>query len=176
MQEKLIREIPLIERYSRHNEDEDYQFRAFLKGKDNHSNIELDKIVHETTDTVWKQIDCTSCANCCKTLEIEVDNKDIKLLAARLKISQQQFLNKYITLSEDNTKLLHSRPCVFLGSDNRCTVYEDRPQSCRDYPFLHEKDFRGRTFSMIDNNAVCPIVFNVWQQLKDLLGFRRKRR
>ncbi len=24
--------------------------------------------------------------------------------------------------------------CRYLGADNRCTVYEDRPQFCRDYP------------------------------------------
>lgn len=23
--------------------------------------------------------------------------------------------------------------CPFLGEDNRCTIYEDRPQSCRDF-------------------------------------------
>jgi Fe-S-cluster containining protein len=23
--------------------------------------------------------------------------------------------------------------CPFLGQDNRCTIYDDRPQSCRDF-------------------------------------------
>lgn len=30
--------------------------------------------------------------------------------------------------------------CQFLGSDDRCTIYEDRPQSCRDFecvPHFH---------------------------------------
>ncbi len=26
--------------------------------------------------------------------------------------------------------------CLFLGADRRCTVYEKRPQTCRDFPSL----------------------------------------
>jgi len=51
-------------------------------------------------------------------------------------------------------------------------VYEDRPQACRDFPYVHEPNFRSRTLSMIDNTATCPIVFNVWQQLKGRVGYR----
>src|SRR5690349_7663272 len=174
MSDQIIREIPLIQRYSRHNEAEDMRFRTFIKFKLDLSNAELDKVVRETTDEVWKHIDCTACAHCCRTMQIEVDNKDIKRLAERLQMSVSQFSKRYIAIAEDKTKHFTTVPCPFLGQDNLCTVYDDRPQACRDYPYLYEDHFRSRTLSMIDNAAACPIVFNVWQALKH--RFKRRKR
>jgi len=174
MKDQIIREIPLIARYSRHNEPEDYRFRAFVKTGLNLSNDQLDALVRETTDQVWKEIDCTTCANCCKTLRIVVDNNDIRRLAARLGMSFQQFSRKYVRAEADKTKFLASTPCQFLAADNRCTVYDDRPQACRDFPYLHDPGFRSRTLMMIENCATCPIVFNVWQRLKDRFWSQRR--
>jgi Fe-S-cluster containining protein len=178
MADKIIREIPLIQRYSRHNESEDMNFRAYLKGHLDMSNKDLDVVVHETTDEVWKQIDCLTCGHCCRTLQIVVDDKDIGRLAKRLEMTAQQFSQQYVAEDKgpDPALYLKSTPCMFLGEDNRCSVYEDRPQACKDYPYLYSKDFRSRTFMTIDNTAICPIVFNVWQQLKDRLRFRRRPR
>ncbi len=172
----IIREIPLIERYSRHNEADDYRFREFLKFRLNRSTKEMDDVVRRTTDEVWARIDCTTCANCCRTLHVVVDAADIARLAGRLRNTAAHFERKYVVMSEDGTKELRNSPCVFLGSDNRCTVYEDRPKACRDFPYLHENHFSSRSLMMISNTSVCPIVFNVWQALKDKFGFRRARR
>jgi hypothetical protein len=51
-------------------------------------------------------------------------------------------------------------------------VYEDRPQACRDFPYLHTKGFRGRSLTALANATMCPIVFNVWQRLKQRLWGR----
>lgn len=174
MPDQIIREIPLIKRYSRHNEAEDFRFRAYLKGDLDLSNAELDAVVRETTDAVWKQIDCTTCANCCRTMQIEVDNKDITRLAGRLKLTIPQFTKRYIAVAEDKTKHFTSTPCPFLGEDNLCTVYDDRPKACRDFPFLHGENFRSRTLGVIAHASDCPIVFNVWQALKT--RFKRRKR
>ncbi len=175
MNDRIIREIPLIERYSRHNEAEDMRFRTYLKVGIDHSNEELDSVVREVTDDVWEQIDCTKCANCCKSLQIEVNKEDIRRLAAKFSMTPQQFTRKYVLTGTDNSKYFAAMPCPFLGSDNRCTVYDVRPAACRDYPFLNKYGFRTRTFMMIESTAVCPIVFNVWDALKDRLKFRSKK-
>lgn len=174
MPDQIIRDIPLIQRYSRHNEAEDIRFRTYLKVGLNLSNAELDAVVHETTDEVWKQIDCTACANCCRTLQIVVDDKDIRRLAAHFGTTVRQFSREYIRVAEDKTKHFVSPPCPFLRADNLCTVYEDRPQACHDFPFLHRKDFRSRSLTMLDNTATCPIVFNVWQRLKQRFKGRKR--
>jgi Fe-S-cluster containining protein len=165
MPDKLITEIPLIARYSRHNENKDWRFRTFLKTS-NMSGAELDATVQEITDEVWKQIDCTKCANCCKVFDVVVDDKDIKKLAQRFKVGVKQFEAKYVSIGEDKVKYFNRRPCPFLEDDNTCGVYEDRPIACRDFPYLHKEGFRQRTIMMVSNLEVCPIVFNVWADLK----------
>lgn len=172
--EQIIREIPLIARYSRHNEARDIRFRTFLKVELDMSNAKLDALVGEIAGDVWKEIDCTACANCCKTLQIVVDNADIRRLAAVKGMSFREFSKKHVREAPDKTKFLASTPCMFLGKDNRCTIYDDRPQACRDFPYLHANGFRQRTWMMIENCATCPIVFNTWQRLVARLRRRRQ--
>jgi Fe-S-cluster containining protein len=171
--QKLIREIPLIQRFARHNEAEDMRFRHFLKTRLGKSTAETDAVVRRTTDEVWQAIDCTTCGHCCRTLQVVVDSDDCDRLAARLGMAPRQFSQRYVTIDPDRTRRLARSPCPFLGDDNRCTVYEDRPKACRDFPYLHDRHFVARSLTMIENTAACPIVFNVWQALKERLGFRR---
>ena len=173
MPDQIIREIPLIERYARNNEAQDFKFRTFLKVGLDLSNEKLDAVVQETTDAIWKQINCTTCAHCCSTLQVVVDKQDILRLAKRLRTTPKQFSQKYIRVDE-GTSVFATQPCPFLGEDKRCTVYEDRPQACQDYPYLHKDGFRSRSLMIIESTAVCPIVFNVWQDLKKRLWRRRK--
>ena len=63
-------------------------------------------------------------------------------------------------------------PCPFL-KENVCSVYEDRPKACRDFPYLHEPGFRTRMITLIENTALCPIVYNTCEQLKTILPFRK---
>jgi len=176
MSDQIIREIPLIGRYSRHNEDADWRFRAYIKGYLNLSDEKLDTVVREETDRVWAQIDCTTCGNCCRTLQIVVDDADIKRLSTRLGIAPREFSKRYVkTDSETRQKHFASSPCSFLGEDNCCSVYEDRPQACRDFPYLHAPGFRRRSIMMVSNLSTCPIVFNVWQALKARLWKKQRR-
>ena len=175
MSDGLIRDLAVIRRQSAKHENEDLRFRTFLKVHLNMKDEKLDATVREVTDEVWAQIDCKTCANCCKTLQIEVNDGDIARLSARLEITAGEFAEHYVEEPEPHTRILQSQPCVFLGENNFCTVYEDRPDDCRGYPYLHRDGFRQRTFSMIDNAAACPIVFNVWNDLKVRLRFRRRR-
>jgi len=166
MPDKLITEIPLIERYARHNEEKDWRFRNFIKHRLNLSSEALDEIVREETDVVTKQIDCTKCAHCCKSLQPSVDDDDVKRLAAHVGISTREFSKRYVTRDEFGDNVMAEAPCPFLGGDNRCTVYEIRPKACQNYPYLNEEGFRRRSITMVSNIGTCPIVFNVWQALK----------
>ena len=177
MSQQIIREIPLIRRYTRHNEAEDTRFRAWLKTECSLSNPRLDEVVRVETDEVWRQIDCLKCANCCRTMKVVVDRDDIQRLSTRLGITVRMFRRCYVTAPDpDGSLYLSSQPCPFLGDDNYCGVYDHRPQACRDFPYLHAEGFRRRTLMMLVNCETCPIVFNVWQALKQRLRPRRARR
>ena len=162
----IIRDIKLIERYARNNEAEDLRFRNFVVRDLDMSTSALDEKVAATTDEVRKQLDCLACGRCCRFLQVVVDDKDIKRLAHRLGILPREVLHKYVNTAPDGTSHLNSIPCPFLLQDNRCSVYEDRPQSCRDFPYLHAGATRSRLLTLLEYISLCPIIFNVWDQMK----------
>jgi uncharacterized protein len=62
-------------------------------------------------------------------------------------------------------------PCPFL-ENKKCTVYNQRPTDCKSYPHLQKKNFTTRLLGVMDNYSICPIVFNVFEDLKQALKFR----
>lgn len=164
----LISVLPRLRRLAAQKAGENATFRDYLKTRLPLSNAELDTTVQTLTDQVWAEISCVSCGNCCQTLQIVVDHKDASRLARRLGISLQAFTERYIAVTEDGTGVLKaSPPCPFLGEDKHCTVYEDRPRACRDFPYLHERNVRSRSLILTESCGTCPIVYAVWEGLKE---------
>jgi len=65
------------------------------------------------------------------------------------------------------------KPCPFL-QNNRCTVYDARPDDCRSFPHLHKDEFVFRLIQVVNNCSVCQIVYNVFEWLKEeLWHFKR---
>ena len=83
---KLITDIKKIEALSEKNWDDNWRFRSFLKGYDA-TMEEIDAMVHDLYNRVSSEIDCTTCANCCKKIKPVLDQKDIRRLAKGLKIT-----------------------------------------------------------------------------------------
>lgn len=157
-------------------EDENYRFRRFLKGKCHPEPEEIDERVFAATRRVWAGIDCTQCANCCKEVHPTFSDEEVDRLARRLAMTRQQFIETYLERSEphdDNPWTTRTTPCPFL-KDNLCSVYEDRPGDCSGYPYLYEPHFISRTLGMIGRASTCPIVYEVLEELKESLGFRRR--
>src|SRR5258706_11693844 len=158
--------------------EENGRFRQFLNHRCEIDGDELDQRVFDLTKRVWAGIDCTTCANCCKTVRPTFAEEDIQRLARRLGIQRQQLINDYLEPNEpgeDNAWQTRTTPCPFL-KDNRCSVYEDRPADCRGYPYLDEPDFVFRTVAMIERTFTCPIVYEVMEELKRSVGFPRRGR
>jgi Fe-S-cluster containining protein len=170
----IVTDLNYIRKMAGRRDRENVRFRTFLKGHDLGWDG-IDEIVHEIYEEVVAQIDCTQCANCCIELNTVVDEDDINRLARGLKMSAAEFKEQFVILDRDMPYkwLINGLPCPFL-KDKRCTLYEYRPEECRSYPNLHKEDFVSRLFSVIDNYAFCPIVFNVYEQLKSELQFTQR--
>ena len=54
--------------------------------------------------------------------------------------------------------------------------YESRPIQCRKFPYTDQEDFISRLWGMIGFYEICPIVFNLMEELKDKMHFYRKRK
>jgi len=159
-------DLKKIKKYSKAKDRENYMFRSFLKQYDI-TIKKLDSIVHEIYNEVIKHIDCKKCANCCKAVKPQLSKTDIKRLAESMSKTEDDFTEQYLLESSDESGyyIFNILPCPLL-KDNLCQYYDHRPEDCSSYPHLHKKEFVFRLYSVIDNYGICPIVYNVYEQLK----------
>ncbi len=144
---------------------ENEKFRKHLKSRD-HS----DRILRRIAEDVEGQIDCTTCANCCRVATAKVAERDIEVLAKHLRLTRAKFLAAYTVESEEEGIILKRSKetgCVFL-SGNECTVYEVRPDSCKRFPNMVRGNgsILSRMWEFIDRATYCPIVYNSLEAFK----------
>lgn len=117
--------------------------------------------------------DCKQCANCCRQVQPGLHDDEVRRLAGCIGISEAEFAQRHLRREPDTgIAYLHALPCIFLNQ-NRCAVYSKRPLSCQDFPHLLRPGLKFRLRSLLRNYALCPIVFNTWEELKVLTGFRQ---
>jgi len=144
-------------------EDENWTFRAFLKGTEPD---DLDKLVNELHSTLFKEVDCRSCQSCCKSIVPAISNKDIARLSQKLGMTFDAFKAKYLVKSEAEW-VINSKPCPFLTAEG-CSVYDARPVACREYPYTDKKETVCRLYNLVSNCEVCPVVFEIFEKLKGI--------
>jgi hypothetical protein len=66
--------------------------RYFLTKTENNPPKNLDVLAEEIDKEVWKEVDCLSCANCCKSMSPTYTFQDMKRIAALLK-RRKKFFN-----------------------------------------------------------------------------------
>ena len=70
----------------------------------------LDKIAQQIHQEVFAEIDCTACANCCKTLGPDFKEADITRIAKYFKMKLPAFEAEFLQVDEDGDKVLN--PCL----------------------------------------------------------------
>lgn len=132
---------------------------------------DLDRVTNELHDKAFEDIDCLKCANCCRTTGPLLRGKDIDQLAGHFKIRPAVFTEKYLRIDEDGDYVFKAMPCPFLGNDNYCSVYQQRPGACRDYPHTQQRDIRQKLNITLENTVICPAVAEVVQGLRQHYEF-----
>lgn len=165
---EIVRDPKQVERLALERDDENWDFRVWIKEHGPHSD-ELNDLVQQLACEISDQIDCTECAHCCRVTSTRIVPDDFAPLARTLDLSIEEFKATVIQYDGEDKSWLLPEPCPLLKS-NLCSVYSDRPQQCCDYPNLHT-DFRTHSISRFTNAEICPIVFNVIEALKVKLGW-----
>lgn len=94
-----------------------------------------------------RPFECKKCGLCCKWDGVVLLNaKDIERLVSRIGCDKATFFDEYTNMTEFGRRALNDKPgsseCVFLEND-RCTIYEDRPQQCKDFPWKYDRRCPG---------------------------------
>ncbi len=164
----MIMDIKEIKRLADARFDDNLRFKSVIKEK---TLQEVDALFHKTFEEVETKIDCTQCGNCCAELQPPIGYHEISRIAAAAKMTPDDFKAEYLRPLEGKLHYLHAQPCPFL-SHHKCTIYDDRPESCHHYPHLHHEEMIFSLYSVINNYAICPIVFNTVEQIKQETGFK----
>lgn len=129
----------------------------------------VNSLAAELHSEVFEEVDCLKCGNCCRTTGPLFTQKDIERLAKRFRLRPGEFVEQYLRLDEEGDYVLKSVPCPFLGDDNYCAVYEDRPKACRTYPHTDHKTFHKITSLTAVNTRICPAAYLVVKRMNERL-------
>jgi len=140
---------------------------TFLRGIHNRKVSRLNQRVKELDQQAFQEIDCLDCGNCCKQMTPTYTKKDIKRISSHFKMTEKEYFDKYLYKDESGDIMHQSTPCYFLQRDNKCSIYEIRPDDCRGFPHLHKSDFKNASTINIQNIDYCPITFKVVSALYD---------
>lgn len=140
--------------------------QKFLKNLKRTKSRNLDDQFHGLHDEVFQEIDCLECANCCKTTSPIFIQADIDRVAKAFKMKSGDFIVQYLEMDEDGDFVLKSAPCPFLGDDNKCIVYADRPRACREYPHTDRKRMHQIIDPTLQNTLVCPAVSRIVERMR----------
>lgn len=86
---------------------------------------------------------CTLCGNCCRDRVVVLYEEDVRRLKQaghRNFYEPTEELERKLTKAPYKMKMREDGSCIFLRG-NLCSVYEQRPDTCRRYPFIVGSDF-----------------------------------
>lgn len=151
--------------HSKESDDINFQFLRNLKIRD--YGFRPDELAGELHEKAFQIVDCTRCANCCRTANVTLDQDDIDRISKHLGLGTQEFTDKYLEPHEQEGMFaMRQKPCPLLGDDNLCTVYDVRPAGCREYPHTDKEGFTTRTFGHAQNALICPAVFWIVEKMR----------
>ena len=156
----------LINKLPKLAQEKSKQNKAFFSKLKKKPPKNLDYIMEDLHQKEFKKTNCLDCANCCKTTGPLFTDKDIVRISKHFKLKPQQFIEQYLRIDEDQDYVLQSVPCVFLGQDNYCSIYDVRPKACREFPHTNRKKFHQITNLTLKNVAICPAAFNIVEAMK----------
>lgn len=156
-------EIDKLKKKAKSEQKENKKLFAKLKKS---KGSKLDEQFHELHEKVFASIDCLECANCCKTTSPIFTNKDVDRIAKHLQMKSSEFEHKYLIRDDEYDLVLTESPCIFLASDNKCTIYDVRPRACAEYPHTDRKKMHQILPLTLKNTEVCPAVSRIVDRMK----------
>ncbi|HEX4878172.1 MAG TPA: YkgJ family cysteine cluster protein [Chitinophagaceae bacterium] len=132
-----------------------------LRAKKNDILAQLPELHEEAVAAV----DCLQCANCCKNYSPRFKTPDIKRISRHLNMRESEFIEAFLRVDDEGDFVVKSSPCPFLGPDNYCSIYEERPSDCRRFPYTDEDIVIKRQALTLKNSSFCPITYLVLEGL-----------
>ncbi|MBW0161899.1 MAG: YkgJ family cysteine cluster protein [Sediminibacterium sp. Gen4] len=151
-----------MEPWEKLSADHQKQYKQFLQRADKNKVL---KVLPDLHEEAFQKIDCLTCGNCCKNYSPRFKTPDIKRISKSLRLKESAFIDTYLDLDTDGDYVAKTKPCPFLGADNYCSIYEDRPSDCKRFPYTDEDVLIKRPAITLKNSTFCPAVHHVLECL-----------
>lgn len=153
---------PLLKNWEKKSGERAKIYKQFLLRPDKNKVLKQLPDLHEEA---FSKIDCLDCAACCKNYSPRFKTPDIKRISKRLRMKEGEFIEEYLDLDNEGDYVVKTKPCPFLGADNFCSIYEDRPSDCSRFPYTDEDVLIKRPALTQKNATFCPAVYFVLEKL-----------
>lgn len=139
---------------------------VFLDKLDHTLPGDLAEIVAKADARVWRETDCTNCANCCKTMTPTFSVEDISRISKHLGMKPKEFKDKWLYQEKETGDWMNtSQPCQFLDG-NMCSIYDVRPDDCAEFPHHNKQPFDLYNEMFKDNLVHCPATLALVEKVK----------
>ncbi len=152
----------ILKNWEKKSAENQKKYKNFLNRADKNKVL---KQLPELHEEAFEKIDCLQCANCCRNYSPRFKTPDIKRIAKHLKMKEGAFIEKYLRVDEEGDYVTKTSPCPFLGEDNFCSIYENRPSDCHRFPYTDEDVIFKRPAITLKNATFCPAVYFVLEKL-----------
>jgi uncharacterized protein len=128
----------------------------------------LDKFVTEADKNIWKEVDCLSCANCCKTMSPTYTKTDVKRISKHLDMTQKAFREKWLYKDKSGDWMNVKQPCQFLDlKTNMCSIYAVRPRDCAGFPHHTKRRMVDYMHMYKQNIEYCPATYKLVEKIME---------
>ncbi len=97
---------------------------------------------------------CEMCGKCCHQPFITVRDEEVERISEFMGTDPLTFVMNYLDRDESENKWLFRKtnPCAFLSDDNKCKIWQGRPEICNDFPYMVSM-FMSRVYLSIVNEG-----------------------
>ncbi len=146
-------------------------FRSFLTRSEKTPPRGIDKLTTLVEPEVWQEVECLTCANCCKKMTPTFTEQDLKRISAHFKVTPDEFKAQWLEKDKNKDWVNVKQPCQFLNlEDNKCSIYAIRPEDCAGFPHLAKKRWVEYAHVHKQNIDYCPATFKMVEKIMQRVG------
>lgn len=143
------------------------RMRVFLGKIEKNATRGLDKIAEKVDKEVWQEVDCLTCANCCKTMTPTFTKQDLVRISAYFNQTVGEFKEKWLYKDKNGDWMNTRTPCQFLDKKtNMCSIYSIRPADCAGFPHLAKRKMLEYIDVHKQNIAYCPASYKMVEKMQ----------
>lgn len=105
-----------------------------------------------------------------------IPREDIRKDAEYLQMTEEAFIKQYLSTNSviGSYETIHT-PCDFLQENGECLLGDCKPYNCVKYPYTDQPERLDSLYSVLEAVSVCPVAYEIYEQLKKDYGFKSRK-